>query len=105
HLFLLLTPTPHPFPLSLHDPLPISHGVRRRVRADSSTPILRRGPRAEADPLRRRSETRRARLRPCGCPWGPIPPPAQRVSFGPRDRKSTRLNSSHQITSYAVFSL
>src|SRR5258708_23019722 len=26
-------------------------------------------------------------------------------TYGPRDRKSTRLNSSHQIISYAVFCL
>src|SRR3990170_6530646 len=28
-----------------------------------------------------------------------------RAGHGPRDRKSTRLNSSHQIISYAVFCL
>src|SRR5258708_21013770 len=28
-----------------------------------------------------------------------------RASVGPQDRKSTRLNSSHQIISYAVFCL
>src|SRR6266542_4871823 len=40
--------------------------------------------------------------RPCRCPWpdrGP-PEPAPR-----RDRKSTRLNSSHGSISYAVFCL
>src|SRR5207244_1365018 len=30
---------------------------------------------------------------------------AKRSTFGLRDRKSTRLNSSHQIISYAVFCL
>src|SRR5260364_415960 len=29
----------------------------------------------------------------------------ERLHHGPRDRKSTRLNSSHQIISYAVFCL
>src|SRR5438552_12676110 len=29
----------------------------------------------------------------------------ERYQIGPRDRKSTRLNSSHQIISYAVFCL
>src|SRR5258708_24279776 len=29
----------------------------------------------------------------------------RRTRFGPADRKSTRLNSSHQIISYAVFCL
>src|SRR5438477_9019664 len=35
------------------------------------------------------------------------PPPAARVpaGFGSRDRKSTRLNSSHMSISYAVFCL
>src|SRR5438552_18932371 len=31
--------------------------------------------------------------------------PAARHGRGPEDRKSTRLNSSHQINSYAVFCL
>src|SRR5258708_34519553 len=33
------------------------------------------------------------------------PRPCVALGFGPGDRKSTRLNSSHQIISYAVFSL
>src|SRR5258708_5904287 len=40
--------------------------------------------------------------------WGPIPipSPSQRTDFiDGLDRKSTRLNSSHQIISYAVFCL
>src|SRR5258708_12927879 len=40
----------------------------------------------------------RALACPCHCP------PVQRA-MPPRDRKSTRLNSSHQIISYAVFCL
>src|SRR5207244_13046065 len=35
----------------------------------------------------------------------PAAPPAARTPSRRRDRKSTRLNSSHQIISYAVFSL
>src|SRR5258708_24984386 len=38
-----------------------------------------------------------------------VSPPAKHVArtsiFGQKDRKSTRLNSSHQIISYAVFCL
>src|SRR6185436_20551434 len=40
--------------------------------------------------------------------WGPGPPnhsPAGPAPSRTRDRKSTRLNSSHQIISYAVFCL
>src|SRR2546426_4921922 len=35
-------------------------------------------------------------------PWAPIPRVLQRAT---RDRKSTRLNSSHLVISYAVFCL
>src|SRR5260363_101154 len=35
--------------------------------------------------------------------WTPVSP--RFPTFSPRDRKSTRLNSSHQIISYAVFCL
>src|SRR5438552_8095500 len=44
------------------------------------------------------------------CAWVSFSPPASssrgsRYRIGARDRKSTRLNSSHQIISYAVFCL
>src|SRR5688572_32732813 len=35
----------------------------------------------------------------------PLPPPGNRAPSGRRDRKSTRLNSSHSQISYAVFCL
>src|SRR5215216_7601896 len=38
-------------------------------------------------------------------PGSPGPPPPCRSPARARDRKSTRLNSSHQIISYAVFCL
>src|SRR5438552_7318609 len=38
-------------------------------------------------------------------PRGAIDFPMLSVAFSARDRKSTRLNSSHQIISYAVFCL
>src|SRR5258708_19200688 len=34
-----------------------------------------------------------------------LPPPRWRQPYSVQDRKSTRLNSSHQIISYAVFCL
>src|SRR5258708_31855804 len=44
-----------------------------------------------------RKKLKRRSVDPCCCPI--------RRSTEPRDRKSTRLNSSHQIISYAVFCL
>src|SRR5687768_18287540 len=48
------------------------------------------------------------RSSPPGARWGwspARPPPARRAGAGTRDRKSTRLNSSHGYISYAVFCL
>src|SRR2546426_3996519 len=70
------TATTEIYTLSLHDALPISRGFAF-ARA----------------PLRRRWRARRAR------------PHRRRPSRGARDRKSTRLNSSHLVISYAVFCL
>src|SRR5438105_9113067 len=77
------TPTTELYTLSLHDALPIS------VQRTSDSSIL-----SPADSARVR---RRPTTRPSA--WGGIPPP------GRRDRKSTRLNSSHEWISYAVFCL
>src|SRR5256885_11306115 len=72
------TAPPEIYPLSLHDPLPISSGVRPSLyqmttrRTDIPVPAIRGRP-----------------------PQMP----------GVRDRKSTRLNSSHLVISYAVFCL
>src|SRR5207244_10914444 len=49
----------------------------------------------------RRQGGTRDRPRPRESPAGGLP----RASVGDSDRKSTRLNSSHQIISYAVFCL
>src|SRR2546429_7134870 len=74
------TATTEIYTLSLHDALPIS-------------PARRGGTGRE---LARRS---RVHLSPCTrLRRGPCPP-------RPRDRKSTRLNSSHGYISYAVFCL
>src|SRR5258708_39738738 len=79
------TATTEIYTLSLHDALPISghqstHGV--------STP--RRSVRSQAWRLGR----------PERCQFR-----CRQVAYRNRDRKSTRLNSSHQIISYAVFCL
>src|SRR5947208_10486174 len=68
------------YTLSLHDALPIS-----RARGARALRALRSG--HSRAPIERLRESRRA------CAAGDI------------DRKSTRLNSSHQIISYAVFCL
>src|SRR5947207_7680742 len=80
--FLYATPTTEISPLSLHDALPISHPSRL--------------PRES-----RRRWAPRDRGRPPSTGRSPRPgraPPR-------RDRKSTRLNSSHTVISYAVFCL
>src|SRR5690349_22887621 len=71
------------YTLSLHDALPILRrpGVARRLRARAAGARARRGE------------------RPAGAARG-----ARRVRHQ-RDRKSTRLNSSHVEISYAVFCL
>src|SRR2546426_5898059 len=42
---------------------------------------------------------------PSFAPESPPPDPCERRGRGKRDRKSTRLNSSHLVISYAVFCL
>src|SRR3712207_8482480 len=84
------TATTEIYTLSLHDALPISadRGAEGRVRAGDHPP--HDGPRA-AGHLLPRLPPRRA-------------PDGDHVRRG-RDRKSTRLNSSHANISYAVFCL
>src|SRR2546426_4741759 len=82
------TATTEIYTLSLHDALPISYRLRRRdapapLRRLHGVPAEQAGPdhvhlRAGGAPARRRRD---------------------------RDRKSTRLNSSHLVISYAVFCL
>src|SRR5947208_4897876 len=73
------TTTTEIYTLSLHDALPIS--FRASIRPACSAPCSTRSGAATGR-------------------WRPrCPPPTS------RDRKSTRLNSSHQIISYAVFCL
>src|SRR5439155_26201669 len=86
--------TPANYTLSLHDALPISCGIRAR-RASRGV----HGRPADPDRLGLSARTADARhLR------GDHRPLADRAS-AVRDRKSTRLNSSHVAISYAVFCL
>src|SRR5207244_6307959 len=93
------------YTLSLHDALPISRHRRPRALVGAPTPhdrelgvahavtrgedVLRsdEGAGAEPAPVEDRDDGRIGRV------------------VGTADRKSTRLNSSHQISSYAVFCL
>src|SRR5207247_3361276 len=85
--FFLVTATTEFYTLSLHDALPISlarlyrGGLARHALRDCGRP----------DPVRRHA--------------GAATPLAAISERVPRDRKSTRLNSSHEWISYAVFCL
>src|SRR5207249_12163566 len=87
------TPPPnHTYTLSLHDALPIFHN-RQRSRRDV--------PRAQGRLCGHRPPGQVQRsLRGRG-----VGPAHGRGRVGGRDRKSTRLNSSHVSISYAVFCL
>src|SRR2546430_7819171 len=79
--------------------------------------MIRRPPRSTLFPYTTlfRSGQRDARLRHSqelrrtgslfGAPARPSHPPARPANVAPKDRKSTRLNSSHSQISYAVFCL
>src|SRR3712207_7291359 len=82
------TATTEIYTLSLHDALPICTG-RSGAGWGGGGPRARRGPGPSASPrLRGRSHRN-----------------PSRSLCRPRDRKSTRLNSSHANISYAVFCL
>src|SRR5260221_8772785 len=76
------TATPEIYTLSLHDALPILIDL---IRTSSTSPGS--APSTKIGPVRM-------------CPPGPLFEGAE-----PGDRKSTRLNSSHTVISYAVFCL
>src|SRR3712207_8640997 len=88
--FLKEPATPEIYPLPLRDALPIYHPLRPVVGAG---PRGRRPPRPPAAHTRAAQASRRARLQSL-----------DRLILR-RDRKSTRLNSSHANISYAVFCL
>src|SRR5256885_3057202 len=97
------TPPPEIYPLSLHDALPICGGERR------AAPPRGEGPRQGGPPEGARNH-RTGRAQRMGATQAR---PTQCGSAATRcdcagsreDRKSTRLNSSHLVISYAVFCL
>src|SRR5206468_12724264 len=90
-------PPPTP-PLSLHDALPI---YARRPRADA--PSARRNAHDSSRAIASGRPPSRA-IAPSGR-HRPTARGASLVTWMTRDRKSTRLNSSHDQISYAVFCL
>src|SRR5207244_9560572 len=87
--------------LSLHDALPIST-VHPTASSTTTYVVAASGPPAGSSSSTRTWSSRMIRT--------PSPTRSRRgitsaVVTGTEDRKSTRLNSSHQIISYAVFSL
>src|SRR5439155_24873830 len=96
--FLIVSPPPVIYTLSLHDALPISpRARRRRARGGGAASVAvfavssvqeARAVSCQLTAMCRRRVARSTR------------PPSP-----PRDRKSTRLNSSHVANSYAVFCL
>src|SRR5207244_12562993 len=84
------TSTTELYTLSLHDALPISYGADGKAATPALAPAVST---ALTSPIRGTS----SRL---------LPAAGRSSDRGRgRDRKSTRLNSSHQIISYAVFCL
>src|SRR5205807_9175458 len=96
HPSIISTPPPPPaiYPLSLHDALPISRRAhaRRVARGHSDRGAVPRG--RDADRRGRPARRRRRRLHA-----------TEGLLTTTSDRKSTRLNSSHLVISYAVFCL
>src|SRR5690606_41593346 len=102
-----ITSTPLTYTLSLHDALPIfrqrEEGVQQDQQEDDGEQFQHAGvtrwrPRAIPPATGAGASWRRAwESRPWAAPRGR---PA--IIAGPADRKSTRLNSSHVKTSYAV---
>src|SRR5207244_7898841 len=98
-LALLPPPRTHPCPLSLHDALPI-YGSAMPVPTQLASAAAWQDD-AHAAANRRLYQEKFARVLPLLTPLMSL----ARTSPGRGDRKSTRLNSSHQIISYAVFCL
>src|SRR5258708_29271896 len=88
------TATTEIYTLSLHDALPISPGGAKDRAQLRVAPSLQRTGDVDAGQM---GVSLVCRLGPCL--------PLSSARSGRSDRKSTRLNSSHQIISYAVFCL
>src|SRR3712207_8647813 len=98
-IFFNDTATTEIYTLSLHDALPICADRKRGLQAQGRGRPPARTRRGRALPLGVRLRARRVRLLPRHAEGG-RPRRGRR-----RDRKSTRLNSSHANISYAVFCL
>src|SRR5690606_41915812 len=85
----------HIYPLSLHDALPISHAYEAN--------IIRTAFAASSDSARASSASTAESVSASAARTSP--PDRHRAVGWRRDRKSTRLNSSHVKISYAVFCL
>src|SRR5207247_3217022 len=100
------TPTTSYYPLSLHVALPISELARRIAEHLRERPVLVGAREAGVGPLARRDrcaapiDDRAARAAVRRGDQARVEGIAREL-----DRKSTRLNSSHEWTSYAVFCL
>src|SRR5207244_12818746 len=99
-----------PYLRSLHPPthLPHFHPVPTRRSSDLVNFIRHPAPPTRAPPPRSpptKSVRRRTPPRSPSAAPAPAPNSAARAGAAEGDRKSTRLNSSHQIISYAVFCL
>src|SRR5689334_23997570 len=103
HIFFFFndTATTEIYTLSLHDALPISKYFPR-PRAEGPHPRHHRPPQ---DSLRCQARSRYDRLRHRPIGHGRQARRGAAADGRDRDRKSTRLNSSHSSISYAVFCL
>src|SRR5206468_13009040 len=97
-------PTSRTHSLSLHDALPIlfSPVLPAQESTPAGPPIEPQGPQAPQAPGPRRSSPPAQEVVPVPVL---IAPPKPNGPVQKRDRKSTRLNSSHDQISYAVFCL
>src|SRR5207253_9590541 len=86
-------PTTEIYTLSLHDALPIFRRKRRK-RSTRKLPRLIRNLCGRTQKMQKLSST-----------WGWPTTSSPNLTKPPKDRKSTRLNSSHVAISYAVFCL
>src|SRR5207253_11158943 len=104
---LYTTPSPTPtYPLSLHDALPIYPGRAQAVAQGDEDPLRRPFQQLEVELLQPRPEPDRPLGRPDLGRDDDRLPRYHAGGAGPaKDRKSTRLNSSHVAISYAVFCL
>src|SRR5207248_4102313 len=96
--------TPELYTLSLHDALPI-YGTARGTGGDGTyaeAPASLRARFAQTVPERRATSRSPSFAACCSTRYSTA---AERTLTVPKDRKSTRLNSSHRTISYAVFCL